>query len=93
MGAHIFEEFCGFEASPSMQAFGSAPPFVVPLSLRELESPLEDDERQLFAQKVIDIDALQPDEVEQLVKGMHAQCAWKQCPDSVLSSKAALIYH
>eukprot|EP00250_Pteridium_aquilinum_P008672 c18119_g1_i1 orf=229-4548(+) len=61
-----------------MQAFGSAPPFVVPLSLRELESPPEDDEQRLFAQKVIDIDALQPDEVEQLVKGLAFDLADKE---------------
>lgn len=65
-------------ASESMQAFGSAPPFVVPLSLRELESPPEDDEHRLFAQKVVDIDALQPDEVEQLVKGLAFELADKE---------------
>ena len=48
----------------------SSPPFVVPLNLRELEIPPDDGENRLFAEKVIDIDALQPDEVEQLVKGL-----------------------
>jgi hypothetical protein len=47
----------------------TSPPFIVPLSLRELETPPDDSENRLFAGKVIDIDALQSDEVEQLVRG------------------------
>ncbi|KAH7430593.1 hypothetical protein KP509_08G005100 [Ceratopteris richardii] len=58
--------------------FSSAPPFIVPLSLTELEVPPEDDEHRLFAQKVVDLETLQPDEVEQLVKGLAFDLADKE---------------
>ncbi|MCO5547427.1 hypothetical protein L7F22_000876 [Adiantum nelumboides] len=62
-----------------MQASSSAtPPFVVPLSLKELENPPEDDEHRLYAEKVVDIEALQSDEVEQLVKGLAFDLANKE---------------
>ncbi|KAI5084153.1 hypothetical protein GOP47_0000322 [Adiantum capillus-veneris] len=62
-----------------MQAsYSSAPPFVVPLSLRELEIPPEDDGHRLFSHKVVDIEALQSEEVEQLIKGLAFDLADKE---------------
>ncbi|MCO5559135.1 hypothetical protein L7F22_012727 [Adiantum nelumboides] len=62
-----------------MQAsYSATPPFVVPLSLKELENPPEDDEHRLYAEKVVDIAALQSDEVEQLVKGLAFDLANKE---------------
>lgn len=49
-----------------------APAFVIPTSLRDLESPAENGER-LCAQEVTEVENLSAYEVNDLVKGTHPQ--------------------
>ncbi|KAJ7192153.1 hypothetical protein O6H91_Y521800 [Diphasiastrum complanatum] len=52
-----------------------APTFVIPSSLRDLETPPEDVEDGLYAQEIVSVEAMSPAEADELVKKVAFELA------------------